>query len=432
MVDAYFGDDCGSSFTGKIWVVDTATNSIKTTIPLSANGSTLSVAVSPSGDRVYAINNANGDVLTIDTASNTVINTLTLSLAAYLAVSPDGAKLYVPGGSDVSVIDTAANTVIKTIPVGSVAQGAAFTPDGKKAYVANKGDGTVSVIDVASGTVSKTVTVGSNPFYVAVTPDGSKVYVANTNTSGTVSVIDTATDTLKTGPGYPISVGNDPESIAVTPDGSKVYVVNVGGNSVSVINTSTDAVSTTIASVSDGGPAGIAFTPDGSKAYVPASAGHTVSVITVATHSVAKISGFGTSGSVDSPIALGKFIQPASIPMTSTYTAPQGRLTLTSNTPVMAADAVNQTSVYYAPYQGNIVAIYDGANMQSYALSGQLTMALNTSNQTAGNIYDLFLFINSSAVTIGAGPAWTNSTTRSTAASANRRSVGQRKRRHAH
>lgn len=99
--------------------------------------------------------------------------------------------------------------------------------------------------------------------------------------------------------------------------------------------------------------------------------------------------------------------------MTSTYAAPQGRLTLTSNTPVMAADATAQTSVYYTPYQGNIVPIYDGANMQSYTFS-QLTMALNTSNQLSGKSYDLFVFLNSSIVTIAAGPAWSSATSRGT------------------
>jgi hypothetical protein len=95
--------------------------------------------------------------------------------------------------------------------------------------------------------------------------------------------------------------------------------------------------------------------------------------------------------------------------MTSIYVPPQGRLTPTSNTPVMAADATGATSVYYTPYQGNIVPIYDGANMQSYTF-GQLTMALNTSNQLSGKIYDLFVFLNSSVVTIGAGPAWSSAT----------------------
>ena len=52
---------------------------------------------------------------------------------------------------------------------------------------------------------------------VAVTPNGSKVYVAN-NGDDTVSVISTATDTVTT----IIPVGVEPTGLAVTPDGNKV------------------------------------------------------------------------------------------------------------------------------------------------------------------------------------------------------------------
>src|SRR5689334_1222868 len=39
--------------------------------------------------------------------------------------------------------------------------------------------------------------------------------------------------------------------------------------------------------------------------------------------------------------------------VTPVETPPQGRLTLTSNTPVMTADATGQGTIYYTPYQGN-------------------------------------------------------------------------------
>jgi YVTN family beta-propeller protein len=54
----------------------------------------------------------------------------------------------------------------------------------------------VSVIDAATNAVVATVPFGPEPEGVAVSPDGSKVYVAiGTGTSGTASVIDTATNT---------------------------------------------------------------------------------------------------------------------------------------------------------------------------------------------------------------------------------------------
>src|SRR5262249_18014501 len=67
--------------------------------------------------------------------------------------------------------------------------------------------------------------------------DGSKVYVANE--SGTVSVIDTVTNTVV---GSPITVGGRLQGVAVTPEGNKVYVANILSNTVSVIATANNTV----------------------------------------------------------------------------------------------------------------------------------------------------------------------------------------------
>lgn len=84
--------------------------------------------------------------------------------------------------------------------------------------------------------------------------------------------------------------------------------------------------------------------------------------------------------------------------------SPQGRLTLTSATPVLITGVTAGTSVYYTPYVGNLVPIYDGSliNTQTFA---ELTLTLN-SNHVANSIYDVFVFLNSGAVTLGTGPAW--------------------------
>jgi YVTN family beta-propeller protein len=73
---------------------------------------------------------------------------------------------------------------------------------------------------------------------VAFSPDGSKVDVATDN-ENTVSVIDTATNAVTT-----IGVLG-PIGVAVSPNGSKVYVTS-GAVSVSVVDTATNTVTTTI------------------------------------------------------------------------------------------------------------------------------------------------------------------------------------------
>ena len=57
--------------------------------------------------------------------------------------------------------------------------GMAITPDGKQAFMANRGDNTVSVITTATGAVSAPITVGKGPVAVAITPDGKRAYVTD-------------------------------------------------------------------------------------------------------------------------------------------------------------------------------------------------------------------------------------------------------------
>src|SRR6266704_1471754 len=79
------------------------------------------------------------------------------------------------------------------LPVLLVALGAVAAEAAPFAYVTEQTSGTVSVIDTATNTVVATVAVGSRPSAVAITPNSAFAYVAN-QTSNTASVIDTATD----------------------------------------------------------------------------------------------------------------------------------------------------------------------------------------------------------------------------------------------
>ena len=100
----------------------------------------------------------------------------------------------------------------------------------------------------------------------------------------------------------------------------------------------------------------------------------------------------------------------------NTLVPPQGRLTLASATPVMAASQAAQTTVYYTPYGGNMVPIYDGTNMTPtvFAEISQLTTDTTKSPAAvaASKVYDIFVWSDSGTVRATRGPAWTNDTTR--------------------
>jgi hypothetical protein len=87
---------------------------------------------------------------------------------------------------------------------------------------------------------------------------------------------------------------------------------------------------------------------------------------------------------------------------------PQGRLTLTSATPILAADVISATAVYYTPYLGNLVPIYNGATMTPTEFA-ELTLTLSASH-ALNTLYDVFVFSNSGVLTLVTGPAWATST----------------------
>jgi hypothetical protein len=85
----------------------------------------------------------------------------------------------------------------------------------------------------------------------------------------------------------------------------------------------------------------------------------------------------------------------------------QGRLTLVSNQPVMISDKTNATSVYYTPYVGNILQGYNGTNLGNETFT-QMTLSLDSTVQTSGNIYDLFTFQITGTWYLCTGPAWSS------------------------
>lgn len=172
----------------------------------------------------------------------------------------------------VSVVNAATDATVGTpIAVGNLPYGVATSPDGSHVYVTNSGSNSVSVIDTATNSVVATVSVGTYPYGVAISPDGKYVYVANAcgagascsgSPQGTVSVIDAATDAVTA----TITVGQDPVGVAVSPDGGRVYVSNSGSNTVSVIDAATDTVIATVPIAAC--PDGLTVSPDGRRVYV--------------------------------------------------------------------------------------------------------------------------------------------------------------------
>ncbi len=246
-----------NSTPNTVSVINLATNTVIATIGVGSGPA--GVAVNPAGSRVYVANLISNSVSVIDTSTNGVINTVPLSQAYGLAINPAGTRLFVtnPGINQVSIIDTTTNSVTGSIGLtgGPGSFGVAFNPSGTRAYVANEfGPAELFVIDTSTNTIITSVAVGAGTSGVAVNPAGTRVYTAN-GSSDTVSVVDTATNTVTN----TIAVGSSPRSVTFNASGTRAYVGNVGSNTVSVIDTGTETVIATVPVTQ--GPFGIAVAP---------------------------------------------------------------------------------------------------------------------------------------------------------------------------
>jgi len=313
---------------GSVVVIDTASNTVATTIPIDTGASGL--GLTPDGRTLYVATAGcltRGQLVVIDTVTNTPRGTIEAGLSCNpirIAFAPDGTRAYVTnGGFDkVQVVDTASNTVVSTIRVGvsGPANGPiaiAITPDGAFGYVANWVTHTVSVFDTTTQALRGNVHLAAEPSGLTITPDGRFVYVTSSGSPDGVTVIDTATNAVVD----TIAIGTPASGVAITPDGTAAYVAGRNGT-VGVINTQTRTVTATIPV--DGDPFGVALSADGRVAYAANFTPGTVSVIDTASNTVTATITVGAEPiaiAVAGPIGLPTRPIPTRHPPTPTQTA---------------------------------------------------------------------------------------------------------------
>jgi hypothetical protein len=101
--------------------------------------------------------------------------------------------------------------------------------------------------------------------------------------------------------------------------------------------------------------------------------------------------------------------QAAAAAATTGNSAADGRLTLTSGLPVTTSDVLAAGTIYYTPYVGNFIDLYDGASAWSRLTFTELSV---TFTATANGVYDLFVYNNAGVATLVLGTVWSSATSR--------------------
>jgi YVTN family beta-propeller protein len=290
-----------NSWDDTLSVIDTRTLTVTATWPVGAEPS--SVVEDRAGKRLFVANRISNDVAVLDAHTGEEEKRLAAGRgASYLALSPDGSRLYVTHvypnpprvrteldnrtapESEITVIDTARAVVVDRMPLHRIAGvfHLAFTSDGRLGVVAEyhpknlvpiahleHGGYFDFTLTVFGADVGKPVEIpldeleryASRPFGVAITPDKTRIYVS-CGGSEMVTVIDVPRllRYARTHPGSNvqdlsasanyvvarISVGHDPRGLTMSRDGRRLFVANRLDDTISVIDTRTNRVASTI------------------------------------------------------------------------------------------------------------------------------------------------------------------------------------------
>lgn len=305
-----------NSWDDTVSVIDTKSLTVTGTWPVAAEPS--SVLPDRQGRLLYVANRISNDVVVLDAKTGAEEKRLAAGRgASYITASPDGSRLYVTHvypnpapyrtapDSEITVIDTARAVVSERIALPGIADGfhVAFSGDGRLGVAA--GLHPRNLIPLAhvehAGAFTDSITVfGSDigspvelpldelerysvrPFGVAITPDKSRIYVTCEG-SEEVTVIDVArmlrfvhshpgshANDLSASSNYVISrvrVGHDPRGVLLGAGGTKLLVANRLEDTISVIDTRSNKVASTIALA---GPKQISVLRNGERTFYTA------------------------------------------------------------------------------------------------------------------------------------------------------------------
>ena len=205
------------------------------------------VALSTVNREAYISNTESSEISVIDVDSLEVKKTIDLNGSSLgVAVSPDGKRLFVSDWFNNCLVVIQLNShERRCIEVGKAPAGISISEKNNEIYVVSRDSNSVFVVSLSEEKVVGKISVGDHPFGLKLLPVKNHLYVANVQ-SNDVSIVDlTERQEIKR-----VKVGKKPYCITFSMDGKKSFVTNQYSDSISIINTELLLLEKTVSSAS--------------------------------------------------------------------------------------------------------------------------------------------------------------------------------------
>lgn len=186
-----------------------------------------------------------------------------IALLSILVGAAEAAPLvYVTQPASIAVIDATANAVTATIPVGDFPYGIAITRSGARGCTADFASNTVTFLDLVANSAIASLPVPAEPNGLVFSADETRLFVASR--SARLSVIDVASRSSIA----VIPLVDPPVALALHPSGNPLYILYESATYLSVFDTTTNTITTSLNNRIDLLPSGFAIRPSGAEIYV--------------------------------------------------------------------------------------------------------------------------------------------------------------------
>lgn len=246
-----------STCAGNVLIVDVTTAQVVNCVGAGRQKELADVVVAPEGKRVFVLRSDSRDIFHItfdadDPASARAAEVIPLAAGMgsprRMLAHPDGTRLYVSIAGvnhveEVTLCEPGCSTVTATYDVGPLPAGMAISPDGATLYVATVIGNKVIAIDTETGGRRPLNVFPGNagPAAVAASPVGNEIYVAN-YLNDTVTIIDVSDLTNPTAAVVPVN--GRPVDIALHPSADRLVVAHQADGKLSFIDLTTREVTT--------------------------------------------------------------------------------------------------------------------------------------------------------------------------------------------